>query len=137
MKFVRVIAAWTLLHIVAVTLPVLRLKFWTRVLHAASRRRRSNVAEYADAARWGWSVLRAESLSIFRRRWNMNCLPRSITLSLLLAAAGIPCKLRIGVGLDDAGNLHSHAWVEAFGRPLAERGSLAELTPLRVVFERV
>jgi hypothetical protein len=92
-------------------------------------------AQHADATRWGWSVLRAESLSIFGRRWNMNCLPRSITLGLLLTMVGVPCAVRIGVRLDGVARLESHAWVEAFGRPIAERASLAHLTPMHTVFD--
>jgi hypothetical protein len=137
MKVLRVLAAWVLLHIVAATLRLFGLKFWTHLLQRASARLRSATGTYVDAARWGWSVLRAESLSLFRFRWNQNCLSRSITLCMLLTLAGIPCALRIGVRLNGVENLQSHAWVEVDGRPVAERASLVELTPLQTVFNRV
>lgn len=52
-----------------------------------------------------------------------ECLPRSIVLQRLLLRRGIPAVVRLGVG-KAALQLHSHAWVEIAGQPIAEKASV-------------
>jgi len=48
-----------------------------------------------------------------------NCLATSLALQSLLASAGFPAELRIGVRKHDL-RLEAHAWVERHGEPLLE-----------------
>lgn len=59
-----------------------------------------------------------------------NCLTRALAMRVLLARAGRPAELRIGVrqGLD--GTLRAHAWLESMGRVIGKDGT-GPFVPLR------
>jgi hypothetical protein len=56
---------------------------------------------------------------------HVSCLPRSLTLSRLLARRGVATEVRVGVRTD-AGKLSAHAWVEWHGRPLGDPGRMRD-----------
>ncbi len=54
-----------------------------------------------------------------RRPFRFACLPRSLTIWILLRRRRVPVDLRIGVS-GGAGDFASHAWVEWRGLPVGE-----------------
>jgi Transglutaminase-like superfamily len=70
-------------------------------------------------------------------RWpfSSTCLEQGIALVMLLALAGMPARLVIGVARRDADRpdrsiLHAHAWVESDGRILLGGAQSPGLVPL-------
>jgi hypothetical protein len=61
-----------------------------------------------------WAVTAAA-----RRVPGTRCLAFALALRGLLAQAGMPADLRIGVAAGDARSLKAHAWVECGGRTLS------------------
>lgn len=61
--------------------------------------------------------------------WHRTCLKRSMAIYALLARAGRPVALQVGVRRDSAGALAAHAWLEREGEVVLERGpeSIREL----------
>jgi hypothetical protein len=57
----------------------------------------------------------------------LNCLPKSLTLWTLLQQVGYPATIKIGAtprhGIG-SNPLQAHAWVELYGEPLGEIGSV-------------
>lgn len=49
--------------------------------------------------------------------WRTTCLWRSLAGYAALRAAGAEARFLIGVRVDEAGELHAHAWLERDGRP--------------------
>lgn len=66
-----------------------------------------------DAVAWAVAAAAAHHL------YPMRCLARSLVLERLLARRGVPSELRIGMQRDEEG-FRAHAWIECFGRPVAE-----------------
>lgn len=64
-------------------------------------------------------VARAVASAAAHHLWPITCLPRALVVWRMLAARGIPSRVRIGVRREE-GSIRAHAWVEAGGRPLAE-----------------
>lgn len=52
--------------------------------------------------------------------WRRTCLKRSLALYALLARAGRPVELRVGVRRGDDGALAAHAWLTRGGEPVLE-----------------
>ena len=94
--------------------PFARLRSWTEApLHAATRPAPGNVEPTVERiSRW---VSAAASYHFLR----IQCLERSLVLQRLLAGAGVPSELKIGIEKVE-GRLHAHAWVEVDGRPISE-----------------
>lgn len=69
------------------------------------------------AARAGWSPERvARAVRIASRRVpRATCLTQAVSTQLLLASAGRPSRIRLGVGRDDRGAFCAHAWLEVDG----------------------
>jgi Transglutaminase-like superfamily len=87
--------------------PFVRLR---RVLARLARRspRRPGV----DPSRAAWAVSAASRFVPGAR----HCLTQALVAQLLLARAGTPSELRIGLSRGERGELHGHAWLEAGGR---------------------
>ena len=64
--------------------------------------------------------------------WRRTCLKRGIAIYALLARAGRPAELQVGVRRGDDGALAAHAWLTREGVPVLER-NLGELDRLRVI----
>ncbi|MDQ7782789.1 MAG: lasso peptide biosynthesis B2 protein [Desulfomonilaceae bacterium] len=61
-----------------------------------------------------------------------NCLAVALTTKLLLAMAGHPSLLRIGVAKDESGRLAAHAWLEDRGTILIGSPEHDRYTPLPI-----
>lgn len=59
----------------------------------------------------------------------MRCLTRSLLVRHLLAGAGIPVDLRIGVRKDH-GTFQAHAWIEYRDEPIGEADAVMTFAPL-------
>lgn len=64
--------------------------------------------------------------------WRRTCLKRAIAIYALLARAGRPAELQVGVRRDEKGELAAHAWLTRSGMPILE-GNLEPLDRLRVI----
>lgn len=64
--------------------------------------------------------------------WRRTCLKRGIAIYGLLARAGRPAELQVGVRRGDDGELAAHAWLTRDGVPVLER-NLDDLSRLRVI----
>lgn len=62
----------------------------------------------------------------------LTCLPRAITLQILLARRRHPSEIRIGVHRDTTGEFLFHAWVESDGRILIGQ-DVADLDQYRIL----
>lgn len=121
-----VLEAWCVMHAAGLTLRVLGLGRWLRWLSAVSRTT-VNAETAAQSVRVSVAAVRwVERRSVFRWVARRNCLPRSVTLSWLLARRGVASDLRIGVRRDVQAGLAAHAWVEVAGRPLNESANVRE-----------
>ena len=70
-----------------------------------------------------------------RRPFRFTCLPRSITVMVMLRRRGIAALVLIGIA-GGAQTFSSHAWVESGGRPVGE--DVNEIASLAVLpMERV
>lgn len=94
-----------------------RLTRWARCWagHPTRRAATDRAVEPADLAEWvdrllGWLPW----------PWRRTCLKRAITLYYLLASAGHPVVLRVGVRRSPAGALEAHAWLMDDGAPFLE-----------------
>ena len=52
--------------------------------------------------------------------WRRTCLKRGIAIYALLARAGRPAELQVGVRRDERGELAAHAWLTRAGVPVLE-----------------
>ena len=61
-----------------------------------------------------------------------SCLPQALAAEALLARAGLPAELRVGVVKTGRGRLEAHAWVESGGRIVVGQldEGLSRFTPL-------
>ena len=59
-----------------------------------------------------------------------NCLAQALTLQSMLARAGYPSQLRIGVAKDMDGRFTAHAWVEFEGKIMIGKEGVSRLTVL-------
>lgn len=78
--------------------------------------RRVDVAPLAVQRRKVWRIseaVRTATRYYYRRR--LDCLPRALTIYVLLRLQGVPATLRIGVKRYPFG---AHAWVECLGEVL-------------------
>lgn len=99
-----------LLHLVSLT----RLARW-----AGGRRTRPEAHEVDDPALAEW-VDRV--LDVLPWPWRRTCLKRGLAIFALLARAGRPAELRVGVRRDATGALVAHAWLVRGGVPILEPG---------------
>lgn len=83
-------------------------EWWSR--RTAARAAPPNPSSVVDRTR---RALRTATRYYWRR--GLDCLPRSLTLYLLLRRRGVPATLRIGVKRYPFG---AHAWVECLGEVL-------------------
>jgi hypothetical protein len=83
--------------------------------HLDSRAVAKPVEPCANAAELAWATQ-----AVARRIPNATCLTQSLALQYLLARAGQPSSLRIGVARDASG-FRAHAWVDAGGRIFLSR----------------
>jgi hypothetical protein len=67
---------------------------------------------------------------VSRRVPGATCLTQALAAQALLARAGRPSHLQIGVRRDEQGAFRAHAWVEAEGRVIIGGGGLDRYTPL-------
>lgn len=74
-----------------------------------------------------WAVLAAA-----RRLPGTKCLARALALQALMARAGLPAQLCIGVAKDGGASLEAHAWVLHEGAPVFEEPELARYSVLSV-----
>jgi hypothetical protein len=74
-----------------------------------------------------WAVLAAA-----RRLPGTRCLPRALALQALMARAGIPGQLCIGVAKESGSALEAHAWVLHEGVPVLDEPELARYSVLSV-----
>lgn len=73
-----------------------------------------------------------------RRVTGGTCLTQALVGSVLLARAGYPSDLRIGVRRDPAGGFEAHAWLERDGEiVLGQTRDQTPFTPLSVPSERL
>jgi hypothetical protein len=89
-------------------LPVCRVRSWLG-RHGAGLRRGGPAA--GDLGLAAWSVTAARRFTP-----GATCLVQALALEALLARAGQPARLCVGVARDSDGPLLAHAWVEASGR---------------------
>jgi hypothetical protein len=78
-----------------------------------------------DALRW--AVLAAA-----RRLPGTRCLPRALALQALMARAGMPAQLCIGVAKEPASPLEAHAWVLHEGVPVLHEPDLPRYSLLSI-----
>lgn len=74
-----------------------------------------------------WAVLAAA-----RRVAGTRCLARALALQALMARAGIPAQLCIGVAKESGSALEAHAWVLHEGEPVFDEPELARYSVLSV-----
>jgi len=74
-----------------------------------------------------WAVLAAA-----RRLPGTRCLPRALALQALMARAGLPAQLCIGVAKDQNAALEAHAWVLHQGAPVFDEPELERYRVLSV-----
>ena len=65
-----------------------------------------------------------------------SCLTQALAAEVLLARAGHPAEVHLGVARGDGGDIEAHAWVESYGRVVLgaeelERYVLLESSPAR------
>jgi hypothetical protein len=113
-----------LLGAARVALWLLPLRVVRRVLARAARPTR-DVRATPERIAWGIAIAR-------RVVPQASCLPRALAAEALLAYAGHPVELRIGVVKTDQGRLEAHAWVESGGRLVVGEldEGLSRYTPL-------
>jgi hypothetical protein len=61
-----------------------------------------------------------------------SCLTQALATQVLLARAGYPSRLRIGVARGTRGDLEAHAWVESGGRQVIGARGAERYAPLSV-----
>ena len=81
---------------------------------------------FPSSERIAWAVQAAARLIP-----GASCLTQALAARRLMASAGYPCRLRIGVGLGPEGCFRAHAWLEGEGRVLLGGRNLQSYTPLR------
>lgn len=64
--------------------------------------------------------------------WRRTCLKRAIAIHALLARAGRPAALQVGVRREPSGELAAHAWLTRKGLPVLEPNP-SELARLEVI----
>lgn len=96
----------------------------TRRLLGWLARSRARLAEVEWARRIAWATAVA---SEFVPR--STCLVQALAAEALLAGAGLPAELRIGVARDSSA-FEAHAWVESRGTIVVGDGELERFTPL-------
>jgi len=113
-----------------------RLALWTMPFGAVrqllgKRRTVSTRLAAISAKRLSWAVQAAA-----RRIPAASCLTQALALQHLLARAGHPAELHIGVAKDAARGFQSHAWVEYRGQILlGDNGELEHYSPMLALKE--
>jgi len=74
-----------------------------------------------------WAVLAAA-----RRIPGTRCLPRALALQALMARAGMPAQVCLGVAKEPGSMLEAHAWVLHDGVPVFDEPELARYSLLSV-----
>lgn len=93
------------------------------------QRRFSKVLEH-DVAGTSLDDLRWAVLAVARRLPGTRCLPRALALQALMARAGMPARLCIGVAKEADSALEAHAWVLHDGVPVFDEPDLERYTLL-------
>jgi hypothetical protein len=93
------------------------------------QRRFSQVRKH-DLAGTSLEALRWAVLAVARRIPGTRCLPRALALHALMARAGLPARLCIGVAKESDSALAAHAWVLHEGMPVFDEPDLARYTLL-------
>ena len=113
---------------VRVALWILPFRIWRRPfahtlrsLTPASSHRRHRMEHVA------WAVERASRIVP-----RASCLTQALATQVLLARAGYPSQLRIGVARGARQDLEAHAWVESGGRLVIGAGGTERYAPLPV-----
>jgi hypothetical protein len=91
----------------------LRLLPFKRILRWLNRNRRSSISREPDFRSVKRVVKFVEKAG---DRMNATCLERAVAVQYLLARAGHPAVLRIGVQPPQGGRLLAHAWIEYYGK---------------------
>jgi len=99
------------------------------VVPLRSLQRPSSKTSRRDLAGASLAELRWAVLAAARRLPGTKCLARALALQALMARAGLPAQLCIGVAKGSGGALEAHAWVlhegaSVFDEPELERYSL-------------
>jgi hypothetical protein len=132
-KFLR-LPGWerALLMRSVLALATARLAIWVLPFNTARRlvvgRRREVAPPRLTPAQVRWGVDNARRVVP-----RATCLPQALAAESLLAYAGHPALVRIGVMKTPAGKLEAHAWVESGGRIVIgglTRAELGRFTPL-------
>lgn len=133
-KFLRLSPAERRLLVMAtLLLGTIRLRLWLlpyptlqRILASATERSADlREPSHFSAAMIGWAVAVAG-----RYVPKATCLTQALTAQVLLARAGHPARLRIGVARGGLGQLRAHAWVESQDRIVVGGLSRGGFTPL-------
>jgi hypothetical protein len=74
--------------------------------------------------------LRWAVVAVARRVPGTRCLPRALALQALMARAGMPARLCIGVAKESDSALEAHAWVLHEGVPVFDEPDLERYTLL-------
>lgn len=120
------VQALLLLPLTALTLRVVGFRRWQALLTRLVPVRCVPLSEDAAALiREGRATARLVDAAARHGPYCATCLPRSLTLWLLLRRRGIDSCLRIGVR-KKAGRLEAHAWVELQGLALNDDSGVRE-----------
>ena len=111
-----------LLHIALAGLILFRIGL--TVLPLRSLQRPSSKTPKHDLVGASLAELRWAVLAVARRLPGTRCLPRALALQSLMARAGLPAQLCIGVAKDGSAGLEAHAWVLHEGVPVLDEPEL-------------
>lgn len=106
-------------------LPFRRLREIVSTYLARPRRPRPGSANAAEAARIAWAV---QAVGPYVPA--TTCLTQALAAQVLLARAGHPVRVHIGVIREAGGQFAAHAWVESAGRVLIGGTEIESFTPL-------
>jgi hypothetical protein len=105
------IEAFGTMAVIKLALRFLAFERWRRWLHRATRADARALPNLETATRVVRAVNRATSVL----PTDVSCLPRAISVHLMLARRGHGSALQLGVNRDATGKFEAHAWVEYGG----------------------
>jgi transglutaminase superfamily protein len=109
---IKASALLTLVQLGLGRLPFTLLRRSITPIAANAGRVRSDVRQYVETVAW------AVSAASRRMPGRSTCLSRALTVQALLARAGCPSRLQVGVMRGPQGAVEGHAWVEYEDRVL-------------------
>jgi len=109
------IEAFMLIGTIKLTLMMLPFKTVRRLLNKAISA--AQEAQPADPSFIRMAVWSVDVASSYVPR-TKTCLPRALTVQMLLGRRGYPVQLHLGVARDEMGGLKGHAWVEYQGQAI-------------------